>query len=1422
MMFFLFNIIGIEMVESVKMQKVDNGIFKIRDELDDIPIEKKVKIIKDKRGKNGKEREDTKNKEYEQLKKEVDNNKLKSIFRSVNLMPTASSSDFEYRNVSGGVEITNYIGSNKRDISIPEKIDGKQVIRIGEDAFRFMDVEGSVVIPPGVTSIGKNAFYLNDITLVYVPNSVEKIEERAFYFNKISELNFQEGSKKIIIEDKAFESHRVVILLLPERVESIGKDSFLRSNISGPQYHSVVIMNKNLELKSNEKYFGDVVGDIVIGFTDSTAESYATSENNASWYQNIEPEIHWMGYGTDGGTWMREHEVYFSRDGAIDHNSLKYIWSTEKTTPSDSAGWEMLGMTDSITKKDVTGNYYLHIKAEGLYLDGIYNFRSDVHKFDNIEPSLSVSVNDASYTNGNVEITVKSSDSESGVRRIREKGGSWNNESSMTKMAASNGTYEFEVEDNAGNISERSITINIIDKTAPTISLSASTTSPTNGDVIITVSGSDAESGVRRIKLPNGTWVNGSNTTHKVTSNGTYEFTVEDNAGNITTRSINVTNIDKTNPTAPKVNAPTDWQNSNVSVSLTQGTDSGSGVNKTEYRLNGGSWTTYSNSFTISSNGETKIDARTIDNAGNVSSTDSKIVKIDKELPELSLTSSEVDWTNGNVTITAKGTDSYSGVKRIREVNGSWINGSSMTKSVTANGAYRFEVEDNAGNIREGGINIAEIDKVAPLVSLNPDGSNTYKQSHSTRLNIQDLQSGIKAAEYRWTNSSSFPTSNFSKVSHGDSLTTPNSTGKHYLHIRAEDNAGNVTEFTSNVFNVDRTNPEVTFETNGSTTYRKEQSTKVEVSDSGGSDVDGDKLEYAWSTSGSSTPTTWSKLTNNGTIKTEPTYTGRYYLWVKALDKAGNSTTATSNVFYVDNTKPEISVSKESGSYDRNHTVEISATDGHSRVDTLKYKWTRDNNYSNSGMSVVPSNGNVITPNESGEHYLHIEAVDNAGNIQTKTTSAFEVDQTEPIIKIDKNGDSTYKKEHATKITVNDEHSGVDKAEYQWTNSEEFPNSGSFNEFSESMNTKTPDGTGDHYLHVRALDKVGNLKEVSSSVFKVDQTNPEKPTMDVSEKWTNENVKVTLTDGSDEHSRPDKTEYRVNNDSWKTYNKAFDVSGEGENKVEARTVDKAGNIGEITQKTVRVDKTEVSLNVKQNTNDITHEDVELTLEVSDNLSGIERVVVTPEGTDRKEKEKVETINEEEVLRKEMSYTVINNGVFNIEVEDIAGNILNTDYEVDNIDKTASFEIGEIEDFEEIEIGKSEDDKYKTSFKEPINVKDWTDENDGWKLEVSATTFNGIDEENNFPQGSLILKHPESISITKHNEKNGTIEPKLSKGETPIDISGKTTLIEADPGESRGEFEVKFPKDALQVIVDPSVIYKDEYESTISWSYIAGP
>jgi len=136
------------------------------------------------------------------------------------------------------------------------------------------------------------------------------------------------------------------------------------------------------------------------------------------------------------------------------------------------------------------------------------------------------------------------------------------------------------------------------------------------------------------------------------------------------------------------------WYVSAAAVTLTAN-DTGTGVNRTKYSLNGGvSWANYSSPVGISAEGTSQLKFYSIDNNSNQENTLSVTLKIDTKSP---LTHSVV--TNSTVILSAE--DNTSGVAKtyFRVDNGLWHNYTGpITVNSEGNHSIDFYSQDMAGN----------------------------------------------------------------------------------------------------------------------------------------------------------------------------------------------------------------------------------------------------------------------------------------------------------------------------------------------------------------------------------------------------------------------------------------------------------------------------------------------------------------------------------------------------------------------------------------------------------------------------------------------------------------------------------------------------------------------------------------------------
>ncbi|MEH7107972.1 OmpL47-type beta-barrel domain-containing protein [Bacillus sp. JJ1764] len=255
------------------------------------------------------------------------------------------------------------------------------------------------------------------------------------------------------------------------------------------------------------------------------------------------------------------------------------------------------------------------------------------------------------YISSPVKVTLSASDDMSGVKAtlFSLDGGDWKDYSSPVSISdEGQHNFEYRSTDYKGNQETvKSISFRI-DTNKPNLSSTLNPAFPDgeNGwyvsPVIQTVSVSDGGSGLSHTdyRIDNGDWQAYSNSI-KFDTDGTYKVDVraEDLAGNLNSLQTVTVKLDRVKPlTTAVVNPSTpngadgDYA-SDVSITLTasDGDSKGSGLAKTEYRLDDAIWKSYDGSpIIVSSTGSHKVEYRSVDKAGNIEDTKSVSFVIDK------------------------------------------------------------------------------------------------------------------------------------------------------------------------------------------------------------------------------------------------------------------------------------------------------------------------------------------------------------------------------------------------------------------------------------------------------------------------------------------------------------------------------------------------------------------------------------------------------------------------------------------------------------------------------------------------------------------------------------------------------------------------------------------------------------------------
>ena len=134
--------------------------------------------------------------------------------------------DFEYIIIDLEVTITKYIGKNTI-VDIPETIDGKTVIAIGDFAFKDLNRIVEVNIPEGVISIGNHAFSgCESLEKITIPESIVDIGDYAFYLcTYLPNIDLPNGLETI--GDYAFQRCVLIETInIPETLTEIGNRAF--------------------------------------------------------------------------------------------------------------------------------------------------------------------------------------------------------------------------------------------------------------------------------------------------------------------------------------------------------------------------------------------------------------------------------------------------------------------------------------------------------------------------------------------------------------------------------------------------------------------------------------------------------------------------------------------------------------------------------------------------------------------------------------------------------------------------------------------------------------------------------------------------------------------------------------------------------------------------------------------------------------------------------------------------------------------------------------------------------------------------------------------------------------------------------------------------------------------------------------------
>ena len=312
--------------------------------------------------------------------------------------------DYEYSETDDGTIVIDKYNGTAKSIEIPEEIDGKPVVGIGEKAFYEKNNITNVVIPEGVTEIGERAFdnckMLMEVILpetlktisdyafvdcynlsnVYLTDSIETIGKAAFKnCYSLKSANIPESVQSIgaeayrscygleeitipsslteISDHMFYECKSMKSIIIPDSVVSIGKYAFYRC-IS---LEKAVIPESVEEIGLFAFSKGTSQGLKIYCFPDSVAQNYAIQEG--------------ISYG-----YMPEYVPELSYEKG--NGCVKLSWSAVENAEK----YAVYGYNDGLWKKfaEVEGTSYVlkNLKEGNEYEVAVSAFVNDKEIFD--------------------------------------------------------------------------------------------------------------------------------------------------------------------------------------------------------------------------------------------------------------------------------------------------------------------------------------------------------------------------------------------------------------------------------------------------------------------------------------------------------------------------------------------------------------------------------------------------------------------------------------------------------------------------------------------------------------------------------------------------------------------------------------------------------------------------------------------------------------------------------------------------------------------------------------------------------------------------------------------------------------------------------------------------------------------------------
>lgn len=632
------------------------------------------------------------------------------------------------------------------------------------------------------------------------------------------------------------------------------------------------------------------------------------------------------------------------------------------------------------------------------------------------------------------------------------------------------GAHTLIVTDAVGNVTTVTFTV---DKTKPTgtIAINGGAAFTNDSAVTLTLTSDDGTgSGVKEMSFSsdNSTWssweaVGASKAYTLPTGDGTKTVYVhfKDKAGNISSVAISATiDLDQTDPSGTVTINDGDalTNDGTVTLALTSGDGSGSGVSKMRFSNDNSTWSSWeavtaSKAWALATgDGVKTVYVQFRDTAGNESASITDTIELDATDPIVTgVTDGQIANADLNIAFN-EGTAKIDGV------------GYTSGTGYGQEGGHTLIVKDDAGN--ETTVTFT-IDKTKPTgtISINSGAAFTNNDEVTLALTSAD-GTGTGVTEMRFSNDNS-TWSSWEAVGASKAYTLPTGDGTKTVYVQFKDLAGNISSDTiSDSIHLDQASPTGTVTINAGDAYTNDASVTLTMTSDDGSGAGNIEMrisndDSAWSPwEPVATSKTWGLAAGDGT-KT---------VYVQLRDAVGNLT-AISDSILLDGTSPD--VTGVTDGFITNSNVTIHFTEGSATVNGSPF-----------------TEGTTVSA--EGSHTLVV--TDDTGNA---TTIHFQIDKTIPTGTMNINNDAptTNSRNVTLYLTYGDGASGSGVTHVRVSNNG--TDWSAWQAVASTITWTVTDSAGRKDVYVQFKDAAGNISVTAQDFISVNNGNgggpPPKP-----------------------------------------------------------------------------------------------------------------------------------------------------------------------------------------------------------------------------------------------------------------------------------------------------------------------------------------